>query len=97
MVLDMDSTIAMARIGKVYRNFMVDVNTRASVKLADRGTRILQSLTGRTREESQSLLEAAGGHVKTALVMQTRHVDGEAAERLLEEVGGHVGRVIDSV
>ncbi len=94
MVLNMVSTIAMVRTGKIYENLMVDVNTAANAKLLDRGTRIIQTITGLTRQASAALLEAAGGHVKTAIVMHVRKVDRATAETLLAKVGGHVGQVI---
>jgi len=94
MVLNMVTTIAMVRAGKIYENLMVDVNTAANAKLLDRGIRIIQTITGLTRNASGALLEAAGGHVKTAIVMHARKVDRATAESLLAEVGGHVGQVI---
>lgn len=94
MVLNMVSTISMVRIGKVYENLMVDVNTRANRKLIDRGTRIIQTLTGLDRAAAGALLDAAGGHVKTALVMHARGLDRPAAEALLAQHGGHVASVL---
>ncbi|MHC4698442.1 MAG: N-acetylmuramic acid 6-phosphate etherase [Planctomycetota bacterium] len=94
MVLNMVSTIAMVQLGKVYENLMVDVNTRANAKLIERGTRIIQTLTGRSREESRALLDSAGGHVKTALVMQAKRVDRPTAEELLAEACGRVGQIV---
>ncbi len=96
MILNMVSTIAMVQVGKVYRNLMVDVNTRANAKLVDRGTRMIQTITGLERDDARKLLESAGGRVKTALVMHAREVDRPAAEALLNEADGHVGRIIDS-
>ena len=95
MVLNMVTTIAMVRTGRVYRNLMVDMNTAANAKLLDRGTRIVQELTGRFREDARALLDASDGHVKTALVMHARRVDRSAANALLEEVGGDIGQVIE--
>ncbi len=95
MVLNMVTTIAMVQSGKVYENLMVDVNTVANAKLRDRGARIIQTLTGRSREDSLALLSAAGGHVKTALVMHMRQVDRHVAERLLAEVHGRVDQAIE--
>lgn len=94
LVLNMITTISMVRIGKVYENLMVDVNTRTNRKLVDRGTRIIQAVTGLDRPAAARLLEAAGGHVKTALVMHARGVERAAAERLLAEHGGHVARIL---
>lgn len=95
MVLNMVTTVAMVRTGRVYRNLMVDMNTKANAKLLDRGTRIIQELTGRTRGDARSLLESAGGHVKTALVMHEKRVDRPTAEAMLAEFGGRVGQVIE--
>lgn len=94
MVLNMVSTVAMARLGKVYGNLMVDVNTSANAKLVDRGARIIQAIAGLGREASVRLLETAGGSVKKALVMHARGVDRATAESLLIEAEGMVGRVL---
>jgi N-acetylmuramic acid 6-phosphate etherase len=94
IVLNMLSTIAMVQLGKVYENLMVDVNTRANAKLVDRGVRIVCELTGLPRQAARDLLDAAGGRVKTALVMHLRGVDQPSAEGILAAVEGHVGRLI---
>lgn len=96
MVLNMVSTIAMVQTGKVYQNLMVDVNTRGNAKLMDRGTRIIEAVTGLNRQASRNLLDSAGGGVKTALVMHARQVDREAAAALLAAAAGRIGQVIDS-
>jgi N-acetylmuramic acid 6-phosphate etherase len=46
---------------------------------------------GVPREEAVRLLEASGGHVKTAIAMQRLGVDAEEARRRLEQVGGAIG------
>jgi N-acetylmuramic acid 6-phosphate etherase len=94
MVLNMITTVAMVQTGKVYKNLMVDMNTAANAKLLDRGARIIQTVTGQSREASVTLLDAAGGRVKTALVMHARQVDRPTAEGLLAEVHGHVDHAI---
>jgi N-acetylmuramic acid 6-phosphate etherase len=94
MVLNMITTIAMVRIGKVYGNLMVDVNTRGNSKLIDRGVRIITSLTELDRDGAKSLLTRAGGHVKTALVMHSKGLDKSAAERLLAQHDGHLSPIL---
>ncbi len=96
MVLNMITTIAMVRIGKVYENLMVDMNTSANAKLLERGTRIVETITGLGSEAAGDLLDRAGGRVKIALVMHARKVERREAEVLLERVDGHVGKVIES-
>ncbi len=88
MVLNMVTTIAMVQLGKVYENLMVDVNTGANAKLVDRGTRIIQTVTGLSREEAGELLASAKGRVKTALVMHAHKVDRAVAEKMLVETDG---------
>lgn len=80
MVLNMVTTIAMVRVGKVYENLMVDVNAGINAKLVDRGIRIIQAVTGRSRDAARTLLESAGGQVKTALAMHARQVDRATEE-----------------
>jgi N-acetylmuramic acid 6-phosphate etherase len=88
-VLNMLTTGAMIRLGKTWGNLMVDLRAW-NAKLVDRSRRILMETTGLGREESGAVLDAAGGSVKTAVVMARRGVDREAAEGLLAE---HAGRL----
>lgn len=94
MVLNMITTISMVQIGKVYENLMVDVNTHANRKLVDRGTRIIQSVTGLARAAAHDLLEQAGGRVKTALAMHARGVDAAKAQQLLDQDGGRLTQIL---
>lgn len=90
LVLNMVTTVSMVRLGKVVENLMVDVNTRANRKLVDRGVRILGTLTGLDRAPALALLEAAEGHVKTALVMHRYTTTLEAAREMLARVHGRI-------
>jgi N-acetylmuramic acid 6-phosphate etherase len=83
----------MIRLGKVYGNLMVDLKVTCE-KLRDRGERILESMLDLERPAAAELLERAGGHVKTALVMGKLGVDEEDAVRRLDEVGGVIARVV---
>jgi len=95
MVLNIITTIAMVRIGKVHQNLMVDVNTGANHKLIDRSLRIIGEVAGLSREAAGELLRAADGHVKSALVMHARGVDLALARRLLEEANGVMAQVVE--
>jgi N-acetylmuramic acid 6-phosphate etherase len=92
-VLNTITTGAMIGLGKVYGNLMVDLQVTCE-KLRDRGERILESMLGMERPAAAELLERAGGHVKTALVMGRLGVDRNEAARRLEDVGGVVSRVV---
>ena len=65
LVLNMISTIAMVRMGKVISNLMVDLNP-SNIKLRDRAVRIVQELTGCTIEQARVALEKNRWVVKGA-------------------------------
>ena len=89
LVLNTITTGAMIRLGKTYGNLMVDLRAWND-KLVDRSRRIVMETTGLGRDEARAVLEAAGGRVKTAIVMARRGVGSEEADRLLAE---HQGRL----
>ena len=63
MILNMLTTTAMIRLGKVYRNFMVDLNP-SNEKLVHRAKRMIQLATGASESDIEQTFTAAGGHVK---------------------------------
>jgi N-acetylmuramic acid 6-phosphate etherase len=93
MILNMITTGAMIRIGKTFGNLMVDLRA-TNLKLKDRSERIMVEVCGVSREEARTLLEAAGGSVKTAIVMQKLGVDRAAADAALERGGGVIRKVV---
>lgn len=94
MVLNMLSTGAMIRLGKVYQNLMVDFRP-TNAKLRERALRILQEATGTSREACQEAFEASGRQVKVAIVMIRCGLDREAAQRRLAQAGGIVRHAIE--
>ena len=66
LILNMFTTLAMVRLGKVVSNLMVDVDPTCA-KLLDRATRIVSALTGADYDAARQRLEAAGWVVKDAL------------------------------
>jgi N-acetylmuramic acid 6-phosphate etherase len=93
MVLNMLTTGAMIRIGKTWGNLMVDLQA-TNLKLKDRSERILMQTCGLSRDAARGLLDSAGGHVKTAIVMHRLSVGADEAERRIAEAGGVIRRVI---
>ncbi len=82
LALNILSTGVMVRLGKVYGNRMVDVAVTNS-KLLDRALRILQDLTGLSRDAASTLLEKSGKWVKLAILMHLTGVEKEQGEQLL--------------
>jgi N-acetylmuramic acid 6-phosphate etherase len=94
LALNTISTALMVRSGKVYKNLMVDVRA-TNEKLRDRAARIISIITGLERSASFTLLAAAHGSAKTAIVMHHRHCSQPEAERLLAEHHGRLDRLLD--
>ncbi len=89
LVLNMITTASMIRLGKVYQNMMVDLQMTAE-KLTQRSRRTVMTVTGLGYDEATRALEAADGHVKTALVMILGGVSKQEALTRLEHSGGFV-------
>ncbi len=89
LVLNMITTAAMIRLGKVYQNMMVDLQM-TSRKLVERSKRTVMTVTGLAYDEASAVLQQADGHVKTALVIALAGVDASEARRRLERAGGFV-------
>jgi N-acetylmuramic acid 6-phosphate etherase len=95
LALNILSTGVMVRLGKVYGNRMVDVAV-TNQKLRDRALRILQDLTGLSREASGYLLELSGKWVKLALLMHWTGLDKEEGLKLLSKYRGNLRAAIAS-
>jgi N-acetylmuramic acid 6-phosphate etherase len=68
MVLNMLSTAAMARLGHVYENLMIDVKP-SNQKVSERILRILAEASGKSLSASEHALRQSGHNLRTALVM----------------------------
>lgn len=96
MVLNMITTGAMIRQGKVYENVMVDLMLTNN-KLHERAKRIIMNFTDLNYEQAGKLLDKAGGHVKTALLMALGDLSKEEAQKLLKEHNGFIRKAFLSL
>lgn len=94
LILNMITTTAMIKLGKVYENMMIDL-MMTNNKLKERSKRIVMTITGLSYEEAEKYLLEAKGHVKTALVMILAKVDYNEAKRRLELTEGIVRQAIE--
>ncbi len=94
LVLNTISTAAMIRLGKVYGNRMVDMRA-TNDKLRRRARRIVAEVTGADEPAVQAALEAADGHVKTAVVALLAGIDAATARARLDRSGGSVRAAFD--
>src|SRR5579872_3163420 len=82
LVCNMITTGAMARLGYVYGNLMVNVHMK-NQKLMERGIAIVERITGANRDDAAAALDTADQSVPVALVMLKAGVSkGDAQKRL---------------
>jgi N-acetylmuramic acid 6-phosphate etherase len=94
MVLNMITTGAMARLGYVYENLMVNVHMQ-NTKLVERGIRILMAACAINRAAAVEAIKCAGRSVPVALVMLKAKVDKPEAVRRLAKSDGNVRVAIE--
>ncbi len=94
LVLNMLTTAAMIRLGKVYENMMIDLQM-TNKKLVERSKKIVMIITGLSYDEASIALDKAKGHVKTALVMIKANVDFKTAKERLKKTNGFVRKAVE--
>lgn len=87
MVLNMLTTGAMVKIGKTYKNLMVDVKP-TNIKLKDRAERIVCAITDCTQDKAKKVLEANNYNLKEAVLEVKYNLSEAEAQRLLKEHNG---------
>jgi len=89
LVLNMLSTTAMVRLGRVYDNWMVGV-ALTNQKLRQRGLRILEQATGAGVSDAARALRQAGHDPCIALIILKKKVNPAEAARRLRTAHGNV-------
>jgi N-acetylmuramic acid 6-phosphate etherase len=92
LILNMISTATMVRLGKVYKNYMVDLRP-VNQKLILRSIRIIREISGASEQEAEAAFYASQKRPKIAIVMLLTGTDSAGAEKLLEKAEGHITRI----
>ncbi len=93
MVLNMLSTAAMARLGHVYENLMIDA-VLTNEKLWDRARRILAEASGKRLSAAEHALRQSGHNMRVALVMLKRGVEAREAKKRLKAAGDDLRKAL---
>jgi N-acetylmuramic acid 6-phosphate etherase len=93
MILNLLSTAAMVRMGRVYENWMAHV-ALTNDKLRRRGARILEEAAGVNASVAERALLEAGNDLAAALVMLKKDVSSKIARWALAASGGHVRQAL---
>jgi N-acetylmuramic acid 6-phosphate etherase len=93
MVLNILTTAAMIKQGKVFENMMIDLQQN-SQKLIERSKKIIMLATEKNYEEASYFLEKSKGHVKSAILMAKTGMDLEKAHSLLDSSEGFIKKAL---
>ncbi|GKX29727.1 N-acetylmuramic acid 6-phosphate etherase [Vallitalea longa] len=94
LVLNMLSTGAMIKLGKVYGNLMVDLKP-SNIKLIERAKKIVSEATEVNYDEATDLLDLTNYNVKLAIFIKKTGLDVKAAKKMLEECDSHISNSIE--
>ena len=94
LVLNMITTAAFVRLGKVYENMMVDLMA-TSEKLVERSRRTVMTVAGVDYATAARAIEEAGKSVKTAIVMLKLGSSRAEAEARIARAGGFVRAALE--
>ncbi len=94
LICNMLTTCAMARLGYVYSNLMVNLHLK-NEKLLERGIAIVETLAQVDREVAVQTLEKAGMSLPLALVMLKANIGKREATKRLRLAGGSVRKAIE--
>lgn len=93
LVLNLLSTAAMVRLGRIYDNWMVHV-ALTNQKLRQRGARVLEEAAGVSASAAKHALRQAGHDLPTALVMLKTGTSARDARGWLAAEEGHVRQAL---
>jgi N-acetylmuramic acid 6-phosphate etherase len=94
MVLNMISTASMIKMGKVYKNLMVNVQA-TNEKLRQRSISIIQDITGVDESVARIMNEKANDDTRVAILMTLFNVEYDRANEVLNQENGHFPRAIE--
>lgn len=96
MICNMISTAVMIKMGRVYENYMIDVQA-TNEKLVSRSETILEQTSGVTKEEAKTYLKKYGSVKKSLIAILSGIDDLEKIEQALEKTKGHMRNALEEV
>lgn len=96
MVLNMLTTGSMIKIGKVYKNLMIDVKP-TNIKLKDRAVRIAAEITGCEEQTARTMLESNNYRLKETILQIKYNMTVEQAKKVLDENNGILRNVFTAL
>lgn len=96
LILNMLTTASMVKIGKVYKNYMIDVKP-TNDKLKKRAVKITASIAEVNEQKAQKVLSANGCKIKHAILNLKYGLSEDEAERLIKENNGVLRKIFEKL
>ena len=96
LILNMLTTSAMVKVGKVYKNYMIDVKP-TNIKLKNRAVKIVSKIAEVSEDESLLALQENDFKIKPVILKLKNGVEIADAERLLAENKGVLRKVFEQI
>lgn len=96
LILNMLTTASMVKIGKVYKNYMIDVKP-TNDKLKKRAVKITASIAEVDEQKAQEVLSANGHKIKHAILNLKYGLSEDEAERLIKENNGVLRKIFEKL
>lgn len=96
LILNMLTTASMVKIGKVYKNYMIDVKP-TNDKLKKRAVKITASIAEVDEQKAQEVLSANGYKIKYAILNLKYGLSEDKAERLIKENNGILRKIFEKL
>lgn len=96
MVLNMLTTASMIKIGKVYRNYMIDLNP-TNIKLKNRAVKIISKIAEVGEKAASEAFCNSGEKIKHAILKLKYNLTLEDADKLLQEHSGILRKIFKSL
>lgn len=96
LILNMISTASMVKIGKVYKNYMIDVKP-TNKKLKLRAVRIVADICNVSEENALKVLEQMNYSIKPSVLNIKYGLDFKKSEEILKENNGILRKVFEKL
>lgn len=93
LILNRLTVVSMIQLGKVYGNWMVDLQPR-SKKLRARGIGILKKISGLTDQKARSIFKKSEGQLKAAILMAKKNLSRRQALLRLKQNKGFLRKAL---
>lgn len=94
LILNRLTVASMVQLGKVYKNWMIDLQPR-SRKLKARALRLLRELGGVSDRKARLLFKKSKGQIKVALLMARKDLSYRESRLLLERTDGLLRKALN--